>query len=74
MIPDPRWCDAYPVRCARAVSEHADAVRAFGMIVAGSFLVAFTVAAAIDAARRRRYRQACGWILVALTVGALALL
>lgn len=74
MIPDPRWCDAYPVRCARAVSEHAETVRSFGMIVAGGFLVALATVAAADAVRRHRYRQACGWILTALTVGALALL
>ena len=71
MIPDPRWCDAYPVRCARAVTDHADAVRSFGMIMAGSFLVAVATVAAIDAVRRGRYRQGCGWILAALTVAAL---
>lgn len=74
MIPDPRWCDAYPVRCARAVSEHSDAVRSFGMIVAGGFLVTLATVAAADAIRRRRYRQGCGWILIALTVAAFAFL
>jgi hypothetical protein len=71
MIPDPRWCDAHPVRCARAVSDHAEVVRSFGLIVAGGFVVALATVAAADAVRRGRYRQGCAWILTALTVAAL---